>query len=110
MKNLAVAELLSAVAAQLEILDFEENAVALNESDYIQLLEKRIALAGLGVMASRFYAPAQWLGVRAITDAIADLSAAANELDADSEEFDFLLGRIADAQAMGSALIELAGN
>lgn len=108
MKNLALSELLSAVAAQLEILDLEENSVALTEGDYIELLEKRIALAGLGTMASRFYAPAQWLGVRTITDAIADLEAAGNELDADSEEFDFLLGRIADAQAMGSALIELA--
>lgn len=108
MKNLALSELLSAVATRLEILDFEENAVALNESDYIELLEKRITLAGLGVMACRFYAPAQWLGVRTIADAIEDLEAAANELDADSEEFDFLLGRIADAQALGGALIELA--
>lgn len=107
MKNLALSELLSAVATRLEILDFEENAVALTESAYVELLEKRIALAGLGVMACRFYAPAQWLGVRTITDAIADLEAAANELDADAEEFDFLLGRIADAQAMGSALLAL---
>lgn len=107
MNNLALSELLASVATELERLDFEENAIALTDAEYIELLHNRITLAGLGMVASRFAAPAQALCVSSITGAINDLDALVGDLDHDGEFFEGLMARINAAQGMGEALLAL---
>ena len=107
MKNQALGELLTVVASELERLDKEESFVVLTDDAYVTLLTNRIMLAGLGMLASRFYAPAQVLGAAAITGAINDLDALVGDLDHGGEFFEELLERINAAQGMGEALLAL---
>lgn len=107
MNNQALGELLTAVSNELARLDDEESFVVLTDDAYVTLLTNRITLAGLGMLASRFYAPAQALGAAAISGAINDLDALVGDLDHDSEFFEELLERINTAQNMAAALLAL---
>lgn len=107
MNNLAIAELLASVSNELARLDDEESFVVLTDDAYVTLLTNRITLAGLGMLASRFYAPAQALGVAAISGAINDLDALVGDLDHGGEFFEELLERINAAQSMAAALLAL---
>ena len=104
MNNQAIAELLSAVATELGRLDDEESFVVLTDGAYIELLQKRITLGGIGMLASRF---AQAACVSAISGAINDLDALVGDLDHEGENFEELMERINAAQGMGEALLAL---
>ena len=105
MNNLAIGELLTAVSNELARLDDEESFVVLTDGAYIELLQKRIVLAGLGLMVSSRFAQAAC--VSAITGAITDLDALVGDLDHDSEFFEALMARINTAQNMAAALLAL---